>query len=257
MNLLLDIDGTLWNTTDVIADAWRSGAQALGVDGSVITADNLKKEFGKTMDVIFSDLYPDITDKELLARIDQEFTVREEQALSALTADEVRDILYPDVVSVIEDLSNSHSLFIVSNCQQGYIEQFMDKSGTEQYITDHLCYGDTGRGKGDNIITLMDRNKISPDNTFYVGDTKLVLDKIHSNFDTVIVDPPRAGLDKKVVDDIIKISPSTLVYLSCDPMTLARDLKLLSEKYEIIEVTPYDMFPNTYHVETLVLLKKY
>lgn len=172
MNLLLDIDGTLWNTTGVIADAWRSGAQALGVDGSVITADNLKKEFGKTMDVIFSDLYPDITDKELLARIDQEFTVREEQALSALTADEVRDILYPDVVSVIEDLSNSHSLFIVSNCQQGYIEQFMDKSGTEQYITDHLCYGDTGRGKGDNIITLMDRNKISPDNTFYVGDTK-------------------------------------------------------------------------------------
>ncbi len=92
--------------------------------------------------------------------------------------------------------------------------------------------------------------------SFYVGDTKLVLDKINSNFDTVIVDPPRAGLDKKVVDDIIKISPSTLVYLSCDPMTLARDLKLLSEKYEIVEVTPYDMFPNTYHVETLVLLKK-
>ena len=92
--------------------------------------------------------------------------------------------------------------------------------------------------------------------SFYVGDTKLVLDKLSGKNDLIIVDPPRAGLEKKVVDDIVKISPSTLVYLSCDPMTLARDLKILSKDYEIIEITPYDMFPNTYHVENLCLLER-
>jgi phosphoglycolate phosphatase len=172
MDLLLDIDGTLWNTTGVIADAWRSGALALGVDGSVITADNLKKEFGKTMDVIFSDLYPDITDKELLRKIDAEFVKREEEALSALTEEDVQSILYPEVRSTIEELSKTHRLYIVSNCQAGYIEQFMEKSRTAEFITDHLCYGDTGNGKGDNIIALMDKNKVSPDNAFYIGDTK-------------------------------------------------------------------------------------
>ena len=171
MNILLDIDGTLWNTTGVIADAWRGGACALGVDGSVITPDNLKKEFGKTMDVIFSDLYPDITDREFLARIEDEFVEREEQALASLTDDDVAGILYPDVRTTIEELSKVHRLFIVSNCQAGYIEQFMDKSHTTGFITDHLCYGDTGNGKGDNIITLMEKNDISPDDAFYVGDT--------------------------------------------------------------------------------------
>ena len=172
MDLILDIDGTLWNTTGVIADAWRSAVSSLGVDGSVITPDNLKKEFGKTMDVIFMDLYPDIHDKELLAAIETECVEHEEQALASLTEEEVSGILYDGVRQTIAALSEKHRLFIVSNCQSGYIEQFIDKSGTERYITGHLCYGDTGKGKGDNIITLMERNGIDPDNAYYVGDTQ-------------------------------------------------------------------------------------
>lgn len=91
---------------------------------------------------------------------------------------------------------------------------------------------------------------------FLVGDTKTIL--MHSNYkaDTIIVDPPRAGLDKSVIEDIKKINPSMLIYLSCDPITLARDLKLLSDLYDVEELIPYDMFPNTHHVETLVKLIK-
>ena len=91
---------------------------------------------------------------------------------------------------------------------------------------------------------------------FLVGDTKTIL--MHSNYkaDTIIVDPPRAGLDKSVIEDIKKINPNMLIYLSCDPITLARDLKLLSDLYDVDELIPYDMFPNTYHVETLVKLIK-
>ena len=87
---------------------------------------------------------------------------------------------------------------------------------------------------------------------FLVGDTKTIL--MHSNYkaDTIIVDPPRAGLDKSVIEDIKKINPNMLIYLSCDPITLARDLKLLSDLYDVEELIPYAMFPNTHHVETLV-----
>lgn len=97
----------------------------------------------------------------------------------------------------------------------------------------------------------------SMENTkFLVGDTKTIL--MHSNYkaDTIIVDPPRAGLDKSVIEDIKKINPNMLIYLSCDPITLARDLKLLSDLYDVEELIPYDMFPNTHHVETLVKLIK-
>lgn len=97
----------------------------------------------------------------------------------------------------------------------------------------------------------------SMENTkFLVGDTKTI--QMHSNYkaDTIIVDPPRAGLDKSVIEDIKKINPNMLIYLSCDPITLARDLKLLSDLYDVEELIPYDMFPNTHHVETLVKLTK-
>jgi len=72
--------------------------------------------------------------------------------------------------------------------------------------------------------------------------------------DVVVVDPPRAGLDKKVCNEILKLAPKKIAYVSCDPATLARDLAILKEKYEILSVQPFDMFPQTYHVETVVML---
>lgn len=91
---------------------------------------------------------------------------------------------------------------------------------------------------------------------FIAGDTKIVLRNNNFEADIVILDPPRAGLEKDVIEDIIKIDAKKIIYVSCDPMTLARDIKLLSSKYEVEEVTPFDMFPNTYHVECVAKIKK-
>lgn len=90
---------------------------------------------------------------------------------------------------------------------------------------------------------------------FQAGDVKDILNKNKFKPDIIVVDPPRAGLDKKVIDEIISLNPKKLVYVSCDVVTLARDLNLLKEKFNIIECTPVDMFPNTYHVESVVLLE--
>ena len=73
--------------------------------------------------------------------------------------------------------------------------------------------------------------------------------------DTLLLDPPRTGVEKSVIGSIIELSPAEIVYVSCDPATLARDLKALSGRYELTEIEAFDMFPQTHHVETLAKLK--
>ena len=77
--------------------------------------------------------------------------------------------------------------------------------------------------------------------------------QLKSDF-SLILDPPRKGVDKVVCDAIIASEPKQIIYLSCNPATLARDLNLLKDKYEIEFVQPYDMFPQTANIETLVKL---
>lgn len=94
------------------------------------------------------------------------------------------------------------------------------------------------------------------DNCSFICDkVENVIDSF-GDFDMVIVDPPRAGLDSKTIEYIKKIKAKDLMYISCDPVTLGRDLKELQSDYEVIKVKPYNMFPRSYHVETCVLLSK-
>ena len=74
--------------------------------------------------------------------------------------------------------------------------------------------------------------------------------------DSIIVDPPRNGLDNTTIRNILNMSPKKIIYVSCDPMTLVRDLKTLNNNYDIISVTPFDMFPQTKHVETVTILER-
>ena len=90
---------------------------------------------------------------------------------------------------------------------------------------------------------------------FISGDVGIILSKNNFKADIVIVDPPRAGLDSNSINNIIKIKPNKIIYVSCDPVTLARDLNILKEHYDVLEITPFDMFGNTYHVECVCLLK--
>ena len=91
---------------------------------------------------------------------------------------------------------------------------------------------------------------------FEVGDTADVLEKNNFIPDIIVIDPPRSGLNTKTINEILKLNPTKIIYVSCDPVTLARDLKIFKEKYNIVEITPFDMFPNSHHVETVVLIEK-
>lgn len=91
--------------------------------------------------------------------------------------------------------------------------------------------------------------------TFIEGKVEDKIDDFQ-DIDSIIVDPPRSGLDNHTIDTILSLNPKTITYISCDPVTLARDLKILLETYDLLEVHPVDMFPNTYHVENVVFLEK-
>ena len=94
---------------------------------------------------------------------------------------------------------------------------------------------------------------------FIAGDTEVVLDDLINNKkiipDVVMVDPPRKGLDNRSIDNILKIKPDRVVYISCNPATLVRDLAKFEENYVIEEIRPVDMFPFTKHVECVCLLE--
>jgi 23S rRNA (uracil1939-C5)-methyltransferase len=96
--------------------------------------------------------------------------------------------------------------------------------------------------------------------SFYAGDMKDVLNdefvKQNGKPDVIITDPPRAGMHDDVTKKILEIEPNRIVYVSCNPATQARDLQLLDSKYKVVKVQPVDMFPQTHHVENVVLLEK-
>jgi len=95
---------------------------------------------------------------------------------------------------------------------------------------------------------------------FFAGDLAKVLNEAfideHGKPDVIITDPPRAGMHGKVIDQILLAEPEKIVYVSCNPATQARDIALLDKKYKIEKVQPVDMFPQTHHVENVVLLLK-
>jgi len=104
-----------------------------------------------------------------------------------------------------------------------------------------------------------ERNEIT-NCEFFVGDMKVVFNESfiaqHGKPDVIITDPPRDGMHKDVIDQILAIAPDKIVYVSCNSATQARDLALMDEKYKVTRVRPVDMFPQTHHVENVVLLEK-
>lgn len=162
--IILDVDGTLWDSTEIVAKAWNRAIAEAGIDDITVRAEELKKLFGKTMQVIAEELLP--AQSEAKRNEVMELCCAYEH--DALLANE-KDITYPGVAETIRELSGQYKLCIVSNCQKGYIELFLDKTGLHPYITDIECYGNTGLQKGDNIRLTAERNQMSA--AVYVGDT--------------------------------------------------------------------------------------
>ena len=91
----------------------------------------------------------------------------------------------------------------------------------------------------------------------YQGSAGEILPHLDFQPDLVLADPPRSGLSGSVLDALLRMLPPNLAYISCDPATLARDLKRLTTGgYQLLEVIPFDLFPQTYHIESLALLAR-
>ena len=162
-SIIFDVDGTLWDTTHVVADAWNEVVRSETSLDLSITPQKLKTLFGKTMPDIAAILFPEEPKENQLRLIDL-CCQREEEALRKKSG-----ALYPQLESVLTQLAARLPLFLVSNCQAGYIETFLDCTGFAPYITDHLCPGDTGEGKAENIREIIRRHHLK--SPVYVGDT--------------------------------------------------------------------------------------
>ena len=94
---------------------------------------------------------------------------------------------------------------------------------------------------------------------FFVGDMKNIFNEefiaTHGTPDVIITDPPRDGMHKDVVAEILRIAPQRVVYVSCNSATQARDLALMAPMYRVVKIRPVDMFPQTYHIENVALLQ--
>ena len=108
----------------------------------------------------------------------------------------------------------------------------------------------------DAVLDARENLKVNNINNvkFICGDAAKEISKIKDKIDVIIVDPPRKGIDRKAIAIMKKIHPKKIVYISCNPVTMARDLSYLTDLYDVKKVTPVDMFPNTSHVECVCLL---
>ena len=154
--------------------------------------------------------------------------------------------LYDEVLGFVQEIRPSTVLDLYCGC--GTIGIYVSK------------YCDSIIGVDYNASNISDAKKnVSLNNlsnvTYYCDKVENLIDSF-SNIDFVIVDPPRAGLDPKTKDYLKRMSPKHIAYVSCDPVTLARDLKDLSDKYEVNSIKPFNMFPRTYHVECVCFLKQ-
>ena len=166
------MDGTLWNSTPVVAVAWNSVLEKAGLETRV-TAERLTQLFGKPMDIIADELLPYLSKEERYALL-KPCMEAEEKALNANR----EDISYPGVREGIQRLSERFAVCIVSNCQDGYIELVMDKLGIASFIHDYESYGRTGLYKAENIRLVRDRNHFSA--PVYLGDIQGDQDAAHS-----------------------------------------------------------------------------
>lgn len=149
-SIIFDVDGTLWDSTEIVAESWDEYLHNKEHMNITITAERLMGLFGQPLPAIAAQLLPDKTEAEQLRIIDACCQAEHEALLKTCAP------LYEDLEKTLKTLSEKYPLYIVSNCQAGYIEVFLKSSGLGKYFRGHLCFGDTGLEKHDTILKLMD-----------------------------------------------------------------------------------------------------
>lgn len=162
--IIFDVDGTLWDSTEEVAYSWNQAIKEQTDMDRTLTAEQLKREFGKPLEEIMDDLFPELAQKEQERLADHLYKYENKWVETAPC------IVYDQMAETVRELSRKYKLFIVSNCQSGYIEAFLKNTGLGEYFADYTCPGDTGKLKGENIRIIMERNGIKE--AIYVGDTQ-------------------------------------------------------------------------------------
>ena len=161
---VFDLDGTLWDSTAEVAKTWTSVIAKYNLNRKEVTVEDLKPCMGKLLDEIASILLPELDPKKQMQVI-KECCEYENEYLGEYGA-----TLYDKLEDTLKELSKNHKLFIVSNCQDGYIECFFKAHKLDKYFIDYECPGRTGLPKGENIKLIVERNNLK--NPVYVGDTQ-------------------------------------------------------------------------------------
>ena len=180
------------------------------------------------------------------------------------------------IVEKLEDFEfkiSANSFFQTNTrtCEKLYakVAEYADLQGGETVID---LYSGTGTipiwlaGKAEKVFgieivepAVIDARKNAALNNienceFLLGDIKDILPTLDQKPDMMVIDPPRVGMHKDVVAQVLALSPKKIVYVSCNPATLARDLEMMKDAYQVMEVQPVDMFPHTYHIEAVARL---
>ncbi len=166
--ILFDVDGTIWDSTGVVTEAWNQALIDSGHGDIQVTADRLKGLFGLPMIDIIQNILPDenLEEQKRFETICYEY---EENYIKAKAGK-----VYDGIDDAIKQLSNSYKIIIVSNCQSGYIELVIEHLKLQDYVIDHVCPGDSGLLKADNILLMSKKHGLK--HPIYVGDTQMDAD---------------------------------------------------------------------------------
>lgn len=160
--LIFDMDGTLWDSAESVARSWDIAVKQCGYKRKTITEADMQSLMGITMDKIAEALFPFVEGEEREKLL---------QVCCEVENDYLRrngGVLYPNLRETLTELKKDYHLYIVSNCQAGYIEAFLDYYRFWDLFEDIECYGNNGMPKGYNISLLADRNNL--EKAAYVGD---------------------------------------------------------------------------------------